>query len=386
VLLGYYGLTGSPYPHYQSSSSSLSHYGGGGGLSLRQQQIMMLSSSHFTHPDPTIADTGNAVVAILPDGQTTVLMVVQETPPITATNHTTTSSSSARQQREYRTGGGDDVNDDDTIDDTWTGSSSIWPYDPNFSRRLQWEDWVTVPPRPCRNDPTVYGYGSYQELKTVLRDVNRYSAERHDRWNEYSNRRKTTQTVWRTNGGSSSSSSNGGSSSNSNIYPDFYNHHNAEDDNDDDASNVNPAASSSRPSPSLYYQEEITITICPRTTLYGFFGPLFINTESLTIQCDDCTVSSWGSHFSFGPSARNVKLAGLAFRHATASSMVFPYGGADVSFEHCKWINNSATRANQGSVLDMHSASVVHFYRSYVSQPRPGWRRGHQTAALSIRQ
>lgn len=196
------------------------------------------------------------------------------------------------------------------------------------SPKLQWEDFRTEHPRPCRTNPNVLGYQSYAKFKRALFDVNRYSAERHDRWTEFLER------------------------------------------SDD----------------SYYYQEEITLTICPGTVLYGFYGPLFVNTESLTIQCDGCTISSWGSHMAFGPSARNVRLLGLTFRHATAPSMSFPYDGADVTFEHCRWRNNSTGKPHQGSVLDMNSSSGVHFFRCFVSQPMGGWRRGYQTAALSIRQ
>lgn len=193
--------------------------------------------------------------------------------------------------------------------------------------KLRWEEWRMETPQPCRTDPNVTGYQTYAELDQALHDVNRYSAERNNRWTEYLDRS-----------------------------PD-----------------------------SFYSQEEITFTICPATTLYGFFGPLFVNTESLTIACDDCTLSSWGSHLSFGPAARNVRIVGMSFRHSTSSSMSFPYDGAEVTFENCRWKNNSSGKPTEGSVLDIKSGSVVQFFRCFVSKPRGGWRRGYQMAALSIR-
>ena len=98
--------------------------------------------------------------------------------------------------------------------------------------------------------------------------------------------------------------------------------------------------------------------ICPKASLrppmHGRQTAITVNAEDVVIQCDSCIINSPGTHFAFGPHAKNVHLRGLTLMGATASSVIFRHDGAEVSFEDCFWANNDGIGMN-GAVADMNS-------------------------------
>ena len=98
--------------------------------------------------------------------------------------------------------------------------------------------------------------------------------------------------------------------------------------------------------------------ICPkaniRPPIYGRHTPITVNAEDVVIQCDSCIIDASGTHFAFGPHAKNVHIRGLTLMGATASSVIFRQDGAEVSFEDCFWANNDGVGMN-GAVADMNS-------------------------------
>lgn len=113
--------------------------------------------------------------------------------------------------------------------------------------------------------------------------------------------------------------------------------------------------------------------ICPKATirppLHGRHNPITVNAEDIVIQCDSCIIDAPGTHFAFGPHAKNVHIRGLTLMGATASSVIFRHDGADVSFEDCFWSNNDGIGLN-GAVADMNSTSSVKFYRCEISDTK----------------
>lgn len=130
----------------------------------------------------------------------------------------------------------------------------------------------------------------------------------------------------------------------------------------------------------------------PAPRARGRLSPIFVNAEDLVVECDMCTVDLPGTHFSFGPHAKNVLLRGLTFRGATASSLTFHHHGADVGLEDCYWLYNSGGLVSNhrhgpyanvnsheglmshppggttmaGAVADLNSTSTVAFYRCVI--------------------
>lgn len=118
--------------------------------------------------------------------------------------------------------------------------------------------------------------------------------------------------------------------------------------------------------------------ICPHTTLKASLGrhmPIFIDAEDVVVECDTCVLDTPGSHFSFGPHAKNVFVRGVTMMGATETSIIFRYNGAEVSFEDCYWVNNDSDGMN-GSVADVNSTSVVKFYRCEISDVKQSSRTG----------
>lgn len=179
--------------------------------------------------------------------------------------------------------------------------------------RLQLEDWIQTPPKVCSDGRTV-GYDNWYALRRTVNDANLYAAERYTQWRIYLQK-----------------------------HPDVV------FDN-----------------PKHYYEEEIVLTICPNAILRGGHAPIYVNTENLVIQCENCVISKWGSHFSFLPDAKNVRLVGLTLEYATMSSLVFRHDGAEVHIEDCLFRNNRGWPKNQGTVVIMNSTSTVHITRSFV--------------------
>jgi len=112
-------------------------------------------------------------------------------------------------------------------------------------------------------------------------------------------------------------------------------------------------------------------------------SPIFINAEDIIIECVMCTVDLPGTHFSFGPHAKNVLIKGITFRGATTSSLTFHHHGADVALEDCYWLYNSGGQVNNrnqndgnsnsggstttaGAVADLNSTSTVTFFRCVI--------------------
>jgi len=133
--------------------------------------------------------------------------------------------------------------------------------------------------------------------------------------------------------------------------------------------------------------------ICPHATLRAPLGrhhmTLNINAEDVVVECDSCVIDTPGTHFSFGPYAKNVLIKGITMMGATESSIVFRYDGADASFEDCYWVNNDSVGMH-GAVADMNSTSVVKFYRCEISDvkqsssPRAGMHGAGNAATSSL--
>jgi hypothetical protein len=134
----------------------------------------------------------------------------------------------------------------------------------------------------------------------------------------------------------------------------------------------------------LYYEQDIIITICPGTTLRSRNGPIFINVPNLILRCDACTVEVGGSHFSFGRHATNVLIRGFEFKKARSSSLLFWHDGADVVLEDCHWRDNSAIASRYGAVADVNSTSIVNFNRCRIGNSQRGETPG-LASSLSVR-
>lgn len=215
------------------------------------------------------------------------------------------------------------------------------------------DHWVRSKPIVCKDGYTV-GYDSWKALKDAVQDVNRYSALRYKLWHDYfvkvlqSQQASGTECTLAT--------------------PNCNVPHVFEDNN-------------------LYYEEEIIMTICPGATLRKVSGDaIYVNTESMVFECaNNCILqaSNGGSHFSFGPEAKNVRIRGLTFRHATTSSLLFHHNGADVSLEDCHFVKNRSQYPRRGALADVNSTSSVAFFRCYVTKT---WgRRLELLPSLSIR-
>ena len=107
--------------------------------------------------------------------------------------------------------------------------------------------------------------------------------------------------------------------------------------------------------PTLYYEDPVTLKVCPNTVLYTRGKAAFINTENLSVQCTGCSVVGSGTHLRFGPYARDVLIRGLSFKGATTSSTRFPHDGAEVVFQDCHWKNNHHVLYQQGGVAEVNS-------------------------------
>ena len=126
---------------------------------------------------------------------------------------------------------------------------------------------------------------------------------------------------------------------------------------------------------------------------------ILINAEDIVIECDMCTVDLPGTHFSFGPHAKNVLIKGITFRGATTSSLTFHHHGSDVSFEDCYWLYNSGglvpnrnayanvngndgmmsttggSTTSAGAVADLNSTSSVRFFRCVIDDVKQNQKR-----------
>ncbi|KAL3800937.1 hypothetical protein ACHAWO_000070 [Cyclotella atomus] len=86
---------------------------------------------------------------------------------------------------------------------------------------------------------------------------------------------------------------------------------------------------------------------------------IFINAEDITIECDRCLVDLPGTHFSFGPHARNVWIKNN------------PIGSINMEG------GNIGGTMNAGCVADVNSTSSVTFYRCSIDDHKHGPRRAN---------
>ena len=225
-------------------------------------------------------------------------------------------------------------------------STHSMPLPPNMGSL---DDWVRSKPTLC-SDGTTIGYDSWNSLVSAVEDVNRYSAERFELWHDYFVKVVQAQEA---------------AAECSVVNKDCRAPHTFDED-------------------WMYYEEQIIMTICPRAVLRKRSrGPIFVNTESMVFECDDCTIQAHGTHMSFGPEAKNVLVRGITFKHATTSSLVFYYDGAEVSFENCHFFDSRARMKTWGAIADVNSTAIVNFYRCSVTQPFGRIRE--QSSSLSIR-
>ena len=129
---------------------------------------------------------------------------------------------------------------------------------------------------------------------------------------------------------------------------------------------------------------------------------IFINAEDITIECDMCVIDLPGTHFSFGPHAKNVHIKGVTFRGATTSSLTFHHHGSEVRFEDCYWLYNSGIQIRSvggdgvgspavtmnnptmtGAVADLNSTSTVAFYRCVLDETKQSPKRATTGAGVA---
>jgi hypothetical protein len=181
--------------------------------------------------------------------------------------------------------------------------------------KIEWSEMARVEPKLC-SDGYTYGFDRWSTFKEAVQEVNAISAERFLRWNAFFALADTLSATF-----------------------------------DDD---------------SLYYEEDVVLTICPETTLKARSGPIFINAENVIIECEGCTIDVGGTHLSFGPHAKNILIRGVTFKRASTSSLVFFHDGAEATFESCLWTGNHAANAKLGAVADVNSTSIINFYLCHI--------------------
>jgi hypothetical protein len=284
-----------------------------------------IASSNSLYPLDEVDDAHRRVIYSSPSGQKSALFVVEERPI----------------QVESDGEGFDEWNDQMGRNPTDSANFLQRPRLP----RLSLEGWVRDPPKLCSDARTV-GYDSWRSLKASIRDVNRYSAVRYELWQEYFSALSKMQ-----------------------LSP-------------DNPTMMNP---STFDDDSMYYEEEIVFTICPGAVLKaGRQVPLFINTESVVIECEGCTITAGRSHLSFGPEAKNAIIRGVTFASAAASSLIFHHNGASASFEDCTWVIKDGKFSSLGAIAEVNSTSMVNFYRCSVNRPRG--KLAEWKSSLSLRQ
>jgi hypothetical protein len=210
---------------------------------------------------------------------------------------------------------------------SWFGGSSSSSTRSGSSSNSYYHDPHSYYGQNETEQPIILGFDKWQDLHTAFQDANAYSADRFMRWNEF-----------------------------------FAANEGAFDG--DGTTTAFPSGTH----PSLYYEEDIVLRICPGTTVRGRHhqkgAPIFVNAENIILECEDCTFEiTGGSHFSFGPNARNVLFRGITFRGAKTTSLLFFHDGAEVSLEDCFFADNFAIDKQIGTVADVNSTSVVNFYR-----------------------
>ena len=231
------------------------------------------------------------------------------------------------------------------------------------------DDWLRHPPKVCNqplkkyhhHDTIVMGYDSYYTLQQAIMDANLYSAQKFDRWmTYYVSLEQQKQHVRQPNNPQYTKSI----------------------DTITDYSFLKHGDIPTFDDGNLYYEEPIVFTICPGTKLRANSMPLFINTEGVTIECTDCTISGGVSHISFGPEAKGALIRGITFEKSSFSSVLLYHHGADVTFEDCKWMISEKHRRRMNrygqrrpiitglnSIVLVNSSSTMNFYRCLSDQP-----------------
>ncbi|KAL9183127.1 hypothetical protein ACHAXT_004914 [Thalassiosira profunda] len=250
---------------------------------------------------------------------------------------------------------------------------------------------ATILPTLCPDGRTV-GYDNWFLLRDAVTEANAIAAEEFLRWNEYLVR----------------------SATNKSVEPPVY--------HPPEPFVICPGVTLNQKSPyrsilSPYYWASYLVSFLP----YGSssssrlvrsrsapkaknkLSSIFINAEDIEIECDMCVVDLPGTHFSFGPHAKNVLIRGITFRGATTSSLTFHHHGADVSLEDCYWLWNSGGVVNNnrngpyanvngndgltnggagsgstttaGAVCDLNSTSTVTFYRCVIDDVKQNPKR-----------
>lgn len=249
---------------------------------------------------------------------------------------------------------------------------------------------ATILPTLCPDRVTI-GYDNFFLLRDAISEANAIAAEEFLRWNEYlvqSAKNKSTE-------------------------PPVY--------HPPEPFVICPGVTLNKKSPyrsilSPYYWASYLVSFLPYTATTSSkamqstrstpksknkLSPIFINAEDITIECDMCTVDLPGTHFSFGPHAKNVLIKGITFRGATTSSLTFHYHGADVNLQDCYWLYNSGGVVNNnrngphanvnsneglmttppgstttaGAVADLNSTSTVTFFRCVIDDAKQNQKR-----------
>jgi hypothetical protein len=221
---------------------------------------------------------------------------------------------------------------------------------------MELEDWLLHPPKLCSDSRTM-GYKSWSSLRLALQDANRYSAHRFEQWLHY-----FSEVAQQEEAATARSTDGGGGSPHTSKLPFFHDEH-------------------------LYYEEQFVFTICPGVTLKAGWEPLLIDTESVTLKCDGCTITGGTSHISFGPDAKNAHIRGIRFQSSSRSSVLFPHNGADAVFEDCTWVlpyrklkgARPSIISGLPAIAQVNSSSTLKFYRCYAERPQlsysllPAW-------------
>ena len=305
------------------------------------------------------------VITMSKSGQRKVLMVVEETIPLGAGDNETRAHSP--ENGHTQTDGISSSSDEGDYHARFQGKYKPFRHHSPPDSRFQLSS-STVYPTICSDGVTI-GYDDWYTLKAAIEELNGLAAERFMKWNEYFASLDT-------------------SGNNPTASPRF---HNDASDNP----HLRPNSPYNEAFLRQYYDDDAVFTVCPGSTLRARKGPIFVNAENIIIECGDpeeyyhkhsgerssyqsisypvslemptCTFDVGGTHLSFGPSARNILVRGLAFQSATSSSLAFHYNGAQASFEDCVWVNNAGIPGGKyGAVADVNSTSNLNFYRCEI--------------------
>ena len=280
-------------------------------------------------------------------GMRIALNVVVESPSLLSKDGQFTSPSNGTQSVDHNKSINIDHDDDDN-----TYHRHKEKLTPPSSGRDNLHIWLRTPPKLCSDSKTM-GYDSWTSLRSALNDVNRYSAQQSDRWIIYFAALATSKAL---------------SSSSTSPSPSFNKYTTTH------ASSLSSFPQRILPTfddDHLYYEEQFVFTICPGTFMKAGSYPLIIDTESLTLQCEGCTIDGGDSHISFGSSAKNVVIRGITFQNSLRSSILLQQNGAEATFEDCTWFVRHLDSDKRkryilpglNEIANVNSSSILNFYR-----------------------